>query len=62
MVAATLRSEIQSLIDATGWVPRVLVLHLFPQTEADVRRDIDELRAETGWDIGIGRAGQMVSI
>ncbi|MDP7618846.1 MAG: MBL fold metallo-hydrolase [Dehalococcoidia bacterium] len=62
IVAATLRSEIQSLIDATGWVPRALALHLFPQTEAGVRRDIDELRAETGWDIGIGRAGQTVSI
>jgi ribonuclease BN (tRNA processing enzyme) len=62
MTAATLRSEIQSLVDATGWNPRVLALHLFPQTEAGVRRDIEELRAETGWDITIGQPGQTVSV
>ncbi len=45
MTAATLRSEIQSLVDATGWVPRVLALHLFPQTASGVHRDIDELRS-----------------
>ena len=62
MTPATLRSELEQLVHAAGWEPRVVAVHVFPGSEPEVRREIDRLRLETGWDITVGSAGAVLDV
>ena len=56
MTPAMLSSEIERIIAASEWIPRVVVVHRNPAHDDRISQEIDALRAETGWDIILGVA------
>lgn len=62
MTSALLRGEIASIVDESGWMPRVIVVHRNPAHDWQIAHEIDGLRAETGWDITLGAADMTVTV
>ncbi len=62
MIPATVRTEVERLIDTSGWAPRVVGVHVFPSSEHEVRHEIDRLQRETGWNISVGNTGAVFEV
>ncbi len=62
MTPALLRGEIESIVAESVWTPRVIVVHRNPAHEQEIAREIDTLRAETGWDITLGAADMTLTV
>ena len=62
MTPALLHGEITSIVDESGWMPRVIVVHRNPAHEQEIAHEIDVLRAETGWDITLGAADMALTV
>ncbi len=61
MTPAMLRREIERIVTASGWTPRIVVVHRNPDHDAQIARELDSLREDTHWDIVLGAADMMVS-
>lgn len=62
MTPALLRGEIASIVAASAWTPRVIVVHRNPTHEQEITHEVDVLRAETGWDITLGAADMELTV
>ena len=62
MTPSALRAELERLASVAGWAPRAVAVHVFPGTEPEVRRDIEHLRSETGWDVTVAGAGAELDV
>ncbi len=62
MTPALLRGEVARIVARSGWTPHVIVVHRNPAHEQEIAREIDALRAETGWDITLGAADMELTV
>lgn len=62
MTPALLHGEITSIVDESGWTPRVIIVHRNPAHEQEIAHEVDVLRVETGWDITLGAADMALTV
>ena len=62
MTPALLHGEITSIVAASEWTPRVIVVHRNPTHDRQIAKEIEALRAETGWDITLGTADMTLTV
>ena len=62
MTPTMLRDEIERVVAASGWIPRVVVVHRNPAHEQQIAQEIAALIDDTGWDIFLGQADMAITI
>ena len=62
MTPAMLRGEIERIVAASEWIPRVVVVHRNPAHEQQIAQEIAALIDDTGWDIFLGQADMAITI
>ncbi len=62
MTPALLHGEIASVVNESGWTPRVIVVHRNPAHDRQIADEIDALHSETGWDIVLGAADMTLTV
>ena len=62
MAAADLEEELQRYQDMKGALPRVLVVHMSPAHEEDIRSEVALVGQRLGVDVGLAEAGMTVEV
>ena len=62
MTPAMLRDEIERIVAASEWTPRIVVVHRNPAHEQQIAQEIASLIDDTGWDIFLGQADMAITI
>ena len=59
---ALLRGEIERIVAASGWTPRVIVVHRNPDHDEQITREMEGICADTGWNITLGAADMTIEV
>jgi len=57
-----LKHELLQFRQLKGYRPHVIVVHITPQVEDEIKKEVEEIAAELGADIGIGYEGMLIEV
>jgi phosphoribosyl 1,2-cyclic phosphodiesterase len=57
-----LKNELESFNKEKGYFPKVLIIHLSPEFEEEIKKEVKVVEKELGISIGIAREGQKLTI
>lgn len=62
LCAQLLKQELLQFRQLKGYLPRIVVVHIAPQVEEQIKEEVGQVAMELGADISIGYEGMLINV